>query len=186
MKWVGRGRCGRWSLCATWDQAMLVLEDAGGEPLDRLTRRAHGDGTLLAPGHRYCQGSGQVPPARPRPQGHQAGQHPGERRDRRGAAHWVRHRLAASPRATGARAARVHRRHARLHGAGTDRTDESLDRFAQRPLFARRHTLSVAHGHASFHCVRSHGVGPLPYREEACAAGRADQARSPSRSLSLS
>ena len=32
---------------------------------------------------------------------------------------------------TGARATRVHRRHARLHGTGTDRTDEPLDRRPQ-------------------------------------------------------
>jgi hypothetical protein len=33
---TGRGRFGRWTLCATAGRTDLVLEDAGGEPLDRL------------------------------------------------------------------------------------------------------------------------------------------------------
>ena len=44
--------------------------------------------------------------ARPRPQGHQAGQYPGEPRDRRGEAHRLRHRLPPATRAAGAGAAR--------------------------------------------------------------------------------
>ena len=48
-----------------------------------------------------------------------------------------------------------------------------FDRFAQRPLFARSHALSDAHGLTAVHRVRSHGVGPLPYRQKAGAAKRA-------------
>ena len=63
--------------------------------------------------------------------------------------------------------------HARLHGARTDRTDEPLDRLPQRPLRARRHALPDAHGLTAVHRVRSDGVGPLPYRQKAGAAQRA-------------
>ena len=38
-------------------RTMLVLEDVGGEPLDRLTCRADGGGTLLAPRDRHRRGS---------------------------------------------------------------------------------------------------------------------------------
>ncbi len=117
----------------------LLLEDPGGEPLERLIGAPMELGTLPAPRHRHRRGARQGAPARPRPQGRQAGQHPGELRRRTGAAHRVRHRLASAARASGARAARSHRRHARLYGARTDRADEPLDRFPQRPLRARRH-----------------------------------------------
>ena len=69
-------------------------------------RRADGGRELLASCHRHRRGCGQAAPARPCPQGHQAGQHSGELHDRRGAAHRVRHRLAPAARAPGARAAR--------------------------------------------------------------------------------
>src|SRR4029077_11511928 len=114
---------------------------------------------------------------RPRPQGRQAGQYPGESRERRSTAHRVWHRLTPSTRAPVASASRVHRRDARLHGTRTDRTDESLDRFPQRPLLTWRHALPDAHGLTAVHRVRSHGVGPLPYRQKAGAAKRAVEGR---------
>src|SRR5467141_3811135 len=101
-------------------RTMLVLEDTGSEPLHRLLGPPTG------------------PPARPRPQGHQAGQYPGEPHDRRGQAHRLRHRFASAARAPGARAARIDRGHAGLYGARADRADEPLGRRPQRPLCARR------------------------------------------------
>jgi hypothetical protein len=66
------------------------------------------------------------------------------------AADRVWHRLASAARASCARAAGVHRRHACLYGPRTDRANEPLDRFAQRPLCARRHILSDAPGRLPF------------------------------------
>ena len=76
-------------------RTMLVLEDSGGEPLARLLGAAHGGRRLLAPRDRHRRGPGQGPPARPRPQGPEARPYPGELRRRTGAAHRLRHRLAA-------------------------------------------------------------------------------------------
>ena len=61
-------------------RTMLVLEDPGGEPLERLLGAPMEVGQLPAPRHRHRRGARQGPPARPRPQGHQAGQYPGELR----------------------------------------------------------------------------------------------------------
>ena len=97
----------------------------------------------------------QGPPARPRPQGPEAGPYLGELRGRTGAAHRLRHRLAAY-RANDKRLEppEIDRRHAGLYGARADRTDEPLDRFAQRPLCARRH--------ASIRCSRARCRSPRP------------------------
>ena len=108
----------------------LVLEDPGGTPLDRLLRRT-GSIAFPAPCGQHRHGSGQAPPERPHPQGHQAGQYPGELRGWTGAAHRLRPRLAPAARAPGARAARDDRRYPRLHGTGADRPDEPLDRCPQ-------------------------------------------------------
>ena len=86
------------------------------------------------------------------------------------AADRVWHRLASAARASCARAAGVHRRHACLYGPRTDRANEPLDRFAQRPLCARRHILSDAHRPSAVQRDRSDGMGPLPYRQKACNA----------------
>ena len=116
-------------------RTMLLLEDPGGEPLERLLGAADGDRTLPAPRHRHRRraaarrtsaASSTRTSSRPTSWSNC--------RRRTGAADRVWHRLASAARASGARAARVHRRHARLYGARTDRTDEPLDRFAQRPL----------------------------------------------------
>ena len=137
-------------------------------------RWAHGGGTLLAPRHRLLPrlwasfisaGSSTRTSSRP--------------------ISWWTARLARcgspgfgiasrlSARAPGARAARDHRRYARLHGARANRADEPLDRFPQRSLRPRRHALPDAHGRSAVHGVRSDGVGALPYRQAAGAAQRA-------------
>ena len=156
-------------------RTMLVLEDPGGEPLDRLLGATHGgaDASCASPSA-IAAALGQAARARPHPQGHQAGQYPG--RTARPEQVWLtgfgiasrlpRERQAPEP-------PEVDRRHARLHGARADRTDEPLDRFPQRPLCARRHPLRDAHRRAAVHRVRSDGVGPLPYRPTAGAARRA-------------
>ena len=154
-------------------RTVLVLDDPGGEPLDRLLGWAHGGGTLLAPGYRCYLGSGQASSARAHPQRHQASQYCGGLRGWTRAAHRVWHRIAPVPRAAGARAARDHRRYACLHGTRTDRADEPLDRCPQRSLRARRHALPDAHGRSALHGGRSHGVGALPYCQKAGAAKRA-------------
>ena len=156
---------------------MLVLEDPGGEPLDRRSpgrwRWGHSCASPSASRRLWARSTSAASSTRT-----SSRQYSGESRDRRGPAHRFRHRLAAAARAPGARTARVHRRHARLHGARADRTDESLDRFAQRPLCARRHALRDADRHAAVHGVRSDGMGALPHREAADAARRAAEGRS--------
>ena len=85
-----------------------------------------------------------APPPRPgsgggHPQGHQARPRPGQRRDRPGLADRLRHRLATAARAAGARTARDHRRHPRLHGPRADRAHEpSIDRAATSTRSASR------------------------------------------------
>jgi hypothetical protein len=71
----------------------------------------------------------------------QAGQHPGGRGKRRGVADGIWHCLASTARAPGPRAAGGDRRDARLHGAGTNRQDESLAGLPQRSLCAGCHFL---------------------------------------------
>ena len=108
--------------------------------------------TAIAPGAR----------ARADPQGHQAGQHPGGHGQRRRLADRLRHRLAPAARAPGPGAAGGDRRHARLHGAGTDRPDEPFDRLPQRPLCAGRHLLRDAD--------RARCRSPPPIRWSGCTA----------------
>ena len=153
-------------------QTILVLEDPGGELLGGLLGTPMEVGTFPAHRGRRCRGPWQGAPARPHPQGHQARQYSGEHRERRGTAHRLRNRITPSARTAGARAARVHRRHAALYGAGTDRADESLDQFPERPLLPRRYVLPDADGLAAIHRVRPHGMGPLPHRQNAGAAAR--------------
>ena len=56
----------------------------------------------------------------------------------------------------------------------TGRMNRSID-ARERPLFAGRYLLSNAHRRSSVQGQRSHGVGPLPHREETGAASRAAQ-----------
>ena len=154
-------------------RTMLVLEDTRSEPLERWLGAPMEVRELSAPRHRGRGGSHTGPPARPRPQGHQAGKYPGGPGDRNSQAYWFRHRFASAARAAGARAARVDRGHARLYGARADRAGEPVDRRPQRPLRPRRHALPDDHGFTAVYRGRSDGMGPLPYRQKAAAAERA-------------
>ena len=160
----------------------LVLEDPGGEPLARLLgqpweitsflRVAIGLATALGRLHERGLIHKDVKPAHIL-----VNAATGARLADR-----LRHRLAPAARAPGPRAARGDRRDARLHGAGTDRPHEPLGRFPQRSLCAGRHLLRDADGGAALHRRRSDGVGPLPHRPAADAAGRAGRTESPGRS----
>ncbi len=154
-------------------RTMLVLADPGGEPLDRLLGspleltpflrlavslsaalgRLHGRGLIhkdIKPANVLVDGaSGQV---------------------------WLMGFGIASrlPRERHvARPSRVHRRDPPLHGARTDRTHESVARFAQRPVCPRRHPVRDVDRQSPVHRFRSDGMGPLPHREAPGAARRA-------------
>ena len=142
----------RFDLDATWAVRPLALVQPPGPhmPRSRRSRRraagaktghaADGARAVLAARRRSGRGA-----RRTAPPGHHA-QRPdaGSRHDRRGdgpgLADRVSHRVSPAARAADAGAARGDRRHAALHGAGADRPDEPLDRFAQRSLLARRHS----------------------------------------------
>ena len=145
----------------------------GAPPGDAL-----GDRPVSARGHRPGGRTRAAARTRLHPQGRQAGPYPRACRNGRGVADRLWHRVPPATRAPGARAAGRHGRHARLHGAGTDRPDEPLGRCAQRSLRLRRHALPDAHGSPPVHRHRAHGVGPLPHRTAADAA-RGVGARSP-------
>ena len=133
---------------------------------------ADGAGAVLAARRRSGRGA-----RRTAPPGHHA-QRPdaGSRHDRRGdgpgLADRVSYRVSPAARAADAGAARGDRRYAALHGAGTDRPDESLDRFAQRSLRARRHSVRNADRHPAVYRTRSDGMGALPHCPTADPAGR--------------
>ena len=61
-------------------RTMLVLEDPGGEPLERLLGAPMELERFLRLALGIAAALGKAPPARARPQGHQAGQYPGELR----------------------------------------------------------------------------------------------------------
>ena len=154
-------------------RTVLVLDDPGGEPLDRLLGGPMEVGRFLRLAIAVTSALGKL---------HQRGLIHKDIKpanilvdcaDWPRAAHRVWHRIAPSARAAGARASRDHRRNTRLHGTRTDRTNESLDRFPQRSLRPRRHALPNADGQSALHGVRSDGMGALPYRETAGAARRA-------------
>ncbi|MGY4340963.1 hypothetical protein ACVWW3_005869 [Bradyrhizobium sp. LM2.9] len=71
------------------------------------------------------------------------------------------------------RAARDHRRYACLHGTRANRTDEPLGRRAQRSLRPRCHAVPDANGRSALHGGRTDGMGALPYCKKAGAARRA-------------
>ena len=75
----------------------------------------------------------------------------------------------------------IHRRHARLHGARTDRTDEPLDRLPQRPLCPRCHALPDAHRPLPFTAADPMEWVHCHIAQEAGAACRAVGERSPRR-----
>ena len=73
------GRRGRWNFASERGRTVLVLEDPGGEPLDRLAGAPMEMRPLPATSPSASpRPLGKVASARPRPQGHQAGQYPGE------------------------------------------------------------------------------------------------------------
>ena len=71
------------------------------------------------------------------------------------------------------RSSRDDRGYARLHGARADRTDESIDRFPQRSLRARRHLYQMLTGRSAVYRRGSDGMGALPYCQKAGAASGA-------------
>ena len=152
-------------------RAMLVLEDPGGEPLAWLLGAPMQVGVFL----RLAVGI-----AGPLGKLHQRGLVHKDLKP----AHILVNCADGEVRLTGfGIASRLPRERQKLESpetiAGTlasraDRTDEPLDRFAQRPLFARRHILPDTHGLAAVHRVRPDGVGLLPHREKAGAARRAN------------
>src|SRR4029077_5626538 len=90
-----------------------------------------------------------------------------------GVAHGFRHRFAPAARAPGAGTYRVHRRNTALHGSRTNRANESLNRFAERPLRLRRDAVRDASWWLAIHRFRSDGIGALPYRKTADTSLRA-------------
>jgi len=70
---------------------------------------------------------------------------------------------------------RVYCGNARVYGARADRTSESFDRFPQRPLLTRSHILRDADWQPSIYGVRSDGMGALPHRSTTGGARRAPE-----------
>ena len=156
-------------------RSTLLLEDPGGEPLDRTTGSTDGTRTLPAARHR---------PSRPPLAEAPAGRHPQEHQTR---AHvlvnaptgqvWLTgfgiasrlHRERAVARTTGVR------RQERLpHGTRADRTHESFDRSRGAICIASAsRSTRCSRARLPFTRVRSDGVGALPYRPTAGAARRA-------------
>ena len=154
-------------------RTVLVLDDPGGEPLDRLLGGPMEVGRFLRLAIAVTSALGKL---------HQRGLihkdiKPAnilvDSRGRTRSAHRVWHRIAPSARAPVARASRVHRRNACLHGTRTNRANEPLDRFPERPLRLRRHALRDADRQSSLHGFRSDGMGALPYCKTTGAAQRA-------------
>ena len=135
--------------------AILILKDPGGEPLDRVIEQhqlqdlsrllpiAIGLASALGQVHRQGLIHKDVKPANALVDD-----------DRTRVAHRLRHRLPTAARAPSARAAGNHCRHACLYVPGTDRADESIDRYPQRSLLFGRHLVSDADGRAPVCCRR--------------------------------
>jgi len=80
-------------------------------------------------------------------------------------AHRFWNRLSSSARTPIAQSPRVHRRHTCLYGSRTNRANEPLNRFAERPLFTWDHALRNAHRQSSVPSFRFDGMGALPHCE---------------------
>ena len=153
----------------------LVLEDPGGAPLDRLLGRpmevSHflRIAILLARALRQVHERGLIhKDIKPANILMDIGK-------RRRVADGVRHRLASAARTSSPRATGGDRRHSRLHGAGTDRQNESLGGLPQRSLCTGRHLLRNVDGKGA----RS----PLPIRWSGCTAiSRGNRCRPTNRS----
>ena len=105
---------------------VLVLDDTGGEALHRLLGAPMDVGGFLRLAIGITTALGKLHQRGLVHKDIKAGQHPGQRHDRRGEAHRVWYRLAPLARTTGGRASRDARGHTCLHGARADRLDESL------------------------------------------------------------
>ena len=162
--WTVPGHCGHWNLVRERGQTMLVVEYTRRRAPRSPRPAADGDRTVPPARRGPVRRTRPAPRTRADPQGHQARQRARRLRNRPGPAHRLRHRLAPPARAPVAGTSRVHRGNARLHGARADGTNESLDRFPQRPLLTRRHVLRDADRQPSVHGIRSDGMGALPHR----------------------
>ena len=176
--WMGHGRLRPMALTRERGGTHAPTRGSGRRAPRAAARYPHGGGQLPALGHGDRRGPRPAPCARPGAQGPEAGPSAGELRGRTGPAHRVRPRLASAARAAGARAARIHRRHACLYGTRTDRADEPFDQLPQRLICPRCRALRDAHRHTAVYRLRSHGVGPLPHRQKADTACRAAEGRS--------
>ena len=177
----------RADLDPTWAVRPLRARPASGAPVPgprRSRRRAAGaetgnaaDGarTVLAARRRSGRGARRTAPPRHHPQGPDAGSRHDRRGDGAGVADRFPHRVAPAARAPDAGAARGDRGHAALHGARTDGADEPLDRFAQRSLLVRRHSVRDGDRDAAIYRVRSDGMGALPHGPAARPASRTRQ-----------
>ena len=144
---------------------MLMLEDPGGEPLDRLRGAPLATGRFLRLAVGLAAALGKLHQAWTRPQGHQAVAHPGGLHRRTSASHRLRHRLAPAPRAAGPRTARVHCRHPRLHGA-RQTADESFIRCPQRSLrFGRQPSTRCSPAHCR-------SPPPIPWNGSTAISGQ--------------
>src|SRR6516162_8929079 len=153
-------------------RTMLVLEEADGEPLDRLLGVPMEAGRFLCLAPPIAAALGKL---------HQRGlvhkdikpanvlvdEEAGEvRLTGFGiASRLVRERQSPHP--------PDYRRHARLHGARADRTDEPVNRLPQRSLCTWCHLLPNAYRCFAVYRRGSDGVGALPYRAPAGTARRA-------------
>src|SRR5215831_11418789 len=102
-----------------------------GRPSVPIHRETPGIEAILTAGDRLVSCARPAARTWSRSQGHQAKPCHYKFRDWAGVVNRFRPRFAPSTRAPGTRTSRVSRRDTTLHGARTDRTNESFDRFAE-------------------------------------------------------
>ena len=156
-------------------QTMLVVEYAGGEPLDRLIGQPMEIGRFLRLAVALSAALGRLHGAGLIHKDIKPANVLVRSRDGASLAHRLRHYVSPPARAPAARTSRVHRRNARLYGARANGTSESLSRFPERPLLTWSHLLRNADRQSSVHGVRSDGMGALPYCETAGTTQRATE-----------
>ena len=178
MSWTARGPCGRLNSCKTavrpfWCSRIPAANCSATSSArrwrsGRFLRLAIGVAAALGKAHQRGLIHKDVKP----------GQYSGEHGEWRGAADRLRNSIATYARTAAARSSRGYRRDAGLHGARADGANESLDRFAQRSLFARRYILRNADREPSLYGFRSDGMDPLPYCPASRGAWRAGERNS--------